>query len=265
MDLAGIAQQHQRELGELDKEIIGFILDNQAATEHMNIIELADAVHTSKSTILRLTKKLGFTGFSEFKYFLKQNRVSDSYKGPNVDSVATQISDITRTLDYLKSQDMTKLLQKMDDSETIYCYGTGYSQRKVIEEFSKLMICVEKRVIILPNKTEFDISMPMIKKTDLVIFASLSGETDDVKENLDILAMRGITTAAITSFGDNYFSRKADYSLFYYATPIIVGRKSFISESLIGLSCAMDYLFRKYGEFTKHADQKNESTKQHET
>lgn len=260
MDLAGIVQQHQRELGELDKEIIGFILEKQVAIENMSIIELADAVHTSKSTILRLTKKIGFTGFSEFKYFLKQNRISDSYKGPKVDSMEAQISDITRTIDYLKSQDMTELLQKIDNSETIYCYGTGYSQRKVIEEFSKLMICVEKRVIILPNKTEFDISMPMIKKSDLVIFASLSGETEDVKENLDILAMRGITTTAVTSFGDNYFSRKADYSLFYYSTPIIVGRKSFVSESLIGLSCAMDFLFRKYGEFTKHDNQKNKRT-----
>lgn len=258
MNLSGIVQQHQKDLGELDKEILSYILKNQAEIENMSIIDLADSVHTSKSTILRLTKKIGFSGFSEFKYFLKQSAASKSYVGPDVDIIESQMSDITRTIEYAKSLDLKKMLQAIYDAETIYCYGTGYSQRKVIEEFSKLMICVEKRVIVLPNKTEFDMSMPMIKSKDLVIFVSLSGETENVRENMITLTMRDVPTIAITSFGDNYFSRTADYSLFYYITSVIVGEKSFIANSLIGLNCLMDFVFRKYGEFSRYVNKENQ-------
>lgn len=77
MNLVSIIQQHQKELGDLDKEILSYILENQQEVEKMSIIELGEQVHTSKSTILRLTKKIGFSGFSEFKYFLKQSPEND--------------------------------------------------------------------------------------------------------------------------------------------------------------------------------------------
>ena len=109
----------------------------------------------------------------------------------------------------------------------------------------------EKKVILIPNKTEFDIAMPMIKSKDVFIIASLSGETEEIKENLLNIRIRKVPLISITAFGDNYISKNSDYNLFYYATPIVVGEESFVGTSLIGLSIAMDFLFRKYGEYTK--------------
>ncbi|MHC5248622.1 MurR/RpiR family transcriptional regulator [Enterococcus sp. LJL90] len=256
MNLETIARQHQKDLGELDQEILAYIIDNQALVTKMSIIELGEAVHTSKSTILRLTKKIGFTGFSEFKYFIKQNQQEDT-TAAKVDIFDAQQQDIQRTIAYLDNVDFSRILQEMHRSETIYCYGTGYSQRKIVDEFSKMMMAVEKRVICLPNSTEFDMAMPMIKKADMVIFVSLSGETEEVKENLISLKMRGITTMAFTAFGDNFFSKNADYALFYYITPIAVGKKSYVT-SLVSLSCGMDYLFRKFGEFLYDLNESDE-------
>lgn len=255
MNLENLIQQHQKDLGELDREILKYILNNKNVVIGMNIIELADKVHVSKSTVLRLTKKIGFTGFSEFKYYLKQNQSNSTQEVADVDVLAAQISDIERTLSYVRSQDCSELLRAIEKAETIYCYGTGYSQRKVLEEFGKLMIIFEKRVIILPNKTEFDMAMPMIRTGDLTVFASLSGETEEVKENLSTLKLRGVPTLAITVFGDNYFVKNADFSLFYFVTPIVVGLKASVASSLIGLNCLIDFLFRKYGDYIRYANQ----------
>lgn len=250
MNLEMIIQQHKQELSLLDKEILEYILAHQDKVGNMSIVELGNEVHTSKSTIMRLTQKIGFSGFSEFKYFIRQNLLASvSVSIQKVDFMELQKSDIKRTIDYLETLDLNDFLKKLDEAETIYCYGTGYSQQKAVEEFGKSMLYFEKKMILLPNKTEFDMAMPMISKQDILICASLSGETEEIKQNLDILSMRHIPILSISGFGDNYFSRVADFSLFYYSTPFIMGGKPCIANSLIGLNILLDYIFRKYGEY----------------
>lgn len=79
-----------------------------------------------------------------------------------------------------------------------------------------MMLSMEKRVIVLPNKTEFDMVMPMITAEDCVIIASLSGETENVKENLTTFAIRQIPVLTLSAPGDNYFARHSTFHLTYY-------------------------------------------------
>ncbi len=74
-----------------------------------------------------------------------------------------------------------------------------------------MMLSMEKRVIVLPNKTEFDMVMPMITAEDCVIIASLSGETENVKENLTTFAIRQIPVLTLSAPGDNYFARHSTF------------------------------------------------------
>lgn len=253
MTLEVIIRQNQGILSQLDKEILDYILSNQDTVMGMSIIELENEVHASKSTIMRLTQKIGFSGFSEFKYFLRQSNLNtNNPPEQKVDLIALQENDIKKTIEYLKSLDLQEMLHTIYQSDMMYCYGTGYSQRKVVEEFSKSMLHFEKKVILLPNKTEFDMAMPMISKKDIVICASLSGETEEIKANLDIIATRNIPIISISAFGDNYFSQIARFVLFYYCTPFMVAKKSQAASSLIGLNVLFDYLFRKYGEYIQN-------------
>lgn len=71
MTLEELITKHQKALGDLDKTILRYVLDNKKEVQQLGITELATATYTSKSTVLRLVRKLGFAGFSEFKYFLK--------------------------------------------------------------------------------------------------------------------------------------------------------------------------------------------------
>ena len=84
MELEGIINGHFHELNENEKAIIEYIIKNKANCQEMTIIELAKETLTSKSSILRLTQKLGFSGYSEFKYSIrkdisKQNNVGQEY------------------------------------------------------------------------------------------------------------------------------------------------------------------------------------------
>lgn len=250
MKLQILIHQHQSDLSILDREILAYILKNEGAISKLNIIDLAERVHVSKSSILRLTKKLGFSGYSEFKYFMRHQQSTEPLIRPDKSIFDKQMDDILATLNYMKKVDLSVINQLFDASKTIYCYATGFSQKKAIEEFSKMMLSMEKRVIVLPNKTEFDMVMPMITAEDCVIIASLSGETETIKENISTFSIRHIPVLSLTAPGDNYFARHTTYHLTYFCDLFQIGPKKIPTQSLIGLHCLVDYLIRSYGEFT---------------
>lgn len=245
MNLKTLMQKHQKNLSEMDWSILGYILENEQEVMGLSIIELGGKVHSSKSSILRLTKKLGFSGYSEFKYFMRQSK-QNNIGTTGTDLIALQTKDIENTVKLAQQTDFTAFCAAIQHANTVYCYATGYSQRKVIEEFSKMLMICDKRSIIIPVKTELDISMSMITKEDIVLFVSLSGETDDVKENILSLNARKIPIATITAFSHNYFAEHAQYAYFYYSTPFTVSGKEHIAQSLVGLSVLVDLIYRKY-------------------
>lgn len=103
MKLQHLIHQHASKLSDLDNDIIQFIIEHSDEVIDLSITELADKVHISKSSILRLTKKLGFSGYSEFKYFLRQEQ-NTQFISETADAIYDkQQQDINRTLQYLRS------------------------------------------------------------------------------------------------------------------------------------------------------------------
>lgn len=259
MTLEQLIHQHLEELSELDKDILQFMLANPEKVQSSGIMELADLVHASKSSVLRTTKKLGFSGYSELKYFLRHSKENDPINNKEQDIFEQQYDDIKKTIEYMKSVNLEPINEMFDKSQIIYCYATGFSQRNAIDEFYKMMLNIDKRVLVLPNKTELDMVMPMISKEDCVVVVSLSGETDEVKENLTSFEVRKIPVLAVTAVGDNYFARHSTFHLNYYCDYFVVGKRKIQAQSLIGLNCLMDYLSRSHGVYTLERGERNDS------
>ena len=55
-----------------DREVLNRILRNKAQSAGMNSTELAAFCHVSRTTLIRLFKKLGIGGFAEFRLLLKE-------------------------------------------------------------------------------------------------------------------------------------------------------------------------------------------------
>lgn len=247
MKLQSLIHQHSNELSDSDLIILQYIVENTKEVSQLSILDLAERVHSSKSSVLRLSKKLGFTGYSEFKYFLRQEEQTVLLVENERLIYEKQVDDIKRTLDYIQSVDLRPINELLDNSKTIYCYSTGFSQKKPLEEFSKMMLSLGKRVLILPNKTELDMAMPMITREDCFLISSVSGETEDVKENLTTFNMRNIPVVSMTTAGNNYFARHSTHHLNYYCTPFTIGKQHGEMISLVTLHCLIDYLYRSYG------------------
>jgi DNA-binding MurR/RpiR family transcriptional regulator len=60
-----------RKLNELETLVFDFIIKSPEQVQQMTIRDLAGQVHVSTSTIVRLCSKLGFDGWADLKFFLK--------------------------------------------------------------------------------------------------------------------------------------------------------------------------------------------------
>ncbi|EEB36727.1 putative transcriptional regulator GlvR [Anaerococcus hydrogenalis DSM 7454] len=107
MKLEELIKKNKEKFTQTDLAIADFLMDNKNDELDLSINELAKKCLTSRTSILRFTQKIGFGGYSEFKYFLKQK-------------------DHTKK-DQTKEDDkkLNQILESLDKSNNIFIYGNG--------------------------------------------------------------------------------------------------------------------------------------------
>lgn len=95
-----------------------------------SINDVADKCHTSRTSVLRLAKKLGFKGYSELKYYLSS---VDIKKDQKEEVLPTEKS-------YQISDDLKEVFDKLLSSKNIYIYGNGDYEEIISLYIKKLLL-----------------------------------------------------------------------------------------------------------------------------
>lgn len=254
--MIGLKEGDQQMLHELINKYAEFLTDNDyhilsyvekepERVANMTIMEFSQQCNMSKSSILRMTKKLGFSGYSEFKYYLKESSAKNDSSG-NVFELSE--NDIKRTVQLFDNQDKQPIYSLIDEAETIYAYGTGWGQQNALQELSRYLLSMDKRVYLIPSLRELQVASKNMSSDDLVIIASLSGDLDEVTSDLKKISHQGVPTLSITSFKNNHLAELSTYQLYFQSTDFgfayNVAHKSFI-----GLHAIIDLLVRGYLDY----------------
>lgn len=134
--LDGIINQNYAKLNHLDLRILGYIQNHLHESTTLSIAKLAEKCNVSTATVLRTTQKLNFSGYSEFKYFLKSDDVQEEKQ--DVDAIEILNQDIAQTIKmFQQNGQIQEIYQKMDEAENIYAYGTGQGQRLMLQEMAR--------------------------------------------------------------------------------------------------------------------------------
>lgn len=235
-------------LNENDLEIISSIKELKDQLDRISITELAKNIHSSKSTISRVSQKLGFSGYSELKYALKNSKTIGKEDNHH-DYKLLLKNDILNTIKLTEQTNFITLVQEIYKANIVFCYGTGNSQRMALEEFSRLLMTVDKKSIVIPVSAELRMSLSMMTKRDLLIISSLSGETHELVEIYPQIKSTKIKITSITNFSSNYLSQNSDLSYYYYSSKFF-GPKSKANYSLSSLSILLDVIYREYLSFS---------------
>ncbi|MEH6986502.1 MurR/RpiR family transcriptional regulator [Cytobacillus firmus] len=223
-----------KDLNQSEKEILSFLIESRIDDQQLSIRKAADELFVSTTSIIRLCKKLGFSGYSEFVYNLglKVKKVHSSDAGsveeihlPMEAGIGEFIKNIRTTFDYIDEESIQEFLNEIEKHKMIYFYGAGFSTlfsnylAKKLELFGYYVSNTstsDSRAIFFNN----------IQKYRLMIVFSRSGETSKVIEKVQIAKEKGLKTVLFTGNDKSTTAKLADI-VFTILDPTIESQREF--------------------------------------
>lgn len=217
MLLDHLLNKYYDHLNDNDLHIINIMHNNMSQLPTMKIQELSQLTHTSISTIHRLVKKLGFEGYSDFKFYTKLKSQENTKQVEQTHSI---IEDVQRTIEHLDMLDYDVLNTLIDAAPLIYIFGTGMAQQNVARDAQRHLLSISKKVILLNDENELNMAIDQMTQDDLMFIISLSGETQNIMQPIHILKARQLNYVSITTLHDNFIAQNAKFNIYVSSTPL---------------------------------------------
>lgn len=235
-----------QDLNETDKSIISVIMEHLNDIPNMGIEELSKLCNYSRTSILRTSKKLGFSGYSELRSYVRwEVKQSAEQKITSIPKIESDIEQTLLELENDKSVDT--IIENIISCRRIFIYGTGEGQKNCANEIQRLFMQVGLYSIVIRASKEFEIISKELTSEDMVIVISLSGNIDKYNESIQLLKMKKVLIVSMTELSANPLASIADHRLYAVASEIPLKNSephvSFVPFYLLG-----EYLFRKYLE-----------------
>ncbi|WP_258358685.1 MurR/RpiR family transcriptional regulator [Moorella sulfitireducens] len=241
----------QPSLRSAEARVAEWILDKPHEIIHLSITELAEKCNVAEATIVRLCKKLGYSGFQEVKISLARDLVepiksiheevlpTDDFRTMATKvfhSAMQSLSDTLKILDYTELERAIRTIAKARKTDF---YGVAGSSFVALDAHHKMF----KSGLLSASYNDPHmqiISASFLTNQDVAVGISHSGSTKDTIESLKVAKKAGATTICITSFMKSPITKVADIKL------VVAARETtFRSEAMaarIAQLCLIDLI-----------------------
>lgn len=188
-----------------------YIDKNKEEVMDLSINEVSDKTFVSTATVMRVAKKLGFSGFAELKYILKQELENEEKQAKKTPTGLTEIktgilNDIIQTSDIIDHDDIKKVAEILKSDKRIHLFAKGLTLN--VMEYASKQLQTAHRPVYLYNDTHIAyINAEAFGNDDVIFLASLSGKTHQIIRMAQIAKSRGATIITITGRRANELSK----------------------------------------------------------
>ncbi len=123
-------QKNYESFTKTEQEIAIYILNHPLEVARKPIIDVAESANTSKTAMIRFTQKIGYSGFSEFRFDLSRSLMRSTEQEENIqgDSIINDIGDayiscIQQLKTSLSQDDLDKIAKKLMSARRIKTIG----------------------------------------------------------------------------------------------------------------------------------------------
>ncbi|MBO5788493.1 MAG: MurR/RpiR family transcriptional regulator [Clostridia bacterium] len=201
------AQLLYGEMGSSEKRIADYLLAHADAPEPMSITELAQKCNSSEATIVRFSRRLGFSGYQEFKISLAQEspRAIVSPTIEEADDCFTIFDKIVndaylsleRTKKTISAESLGEASELISGANRIVLIGLG-SSASVAEDMAGKLLRAGCQVVAYSDTHMQAIAVSFVGPGDVVVGISHSGASKDIVESLRAARLKGAATICIT-------------------------------------------------------------------
>lgn len=214
--------------------IVGHLLQNITMLTDANIEDIAQKCYSSPATMSRLSRKLGYKGFSDFKNsissaakrYMYLNRIipmpSQTGTESKLDSFFQIVQEQIRNMQSELDQAMLfSIVEKLHASEKVFFYSYGYVLSELTLQQNLLM--EGKQSMLFSRAVDQAANARLLDKSCMVIM--IMPDTRDavvVDEILTEVKRNGACVLLLTTSRHAYFKKYADYSYDYDGIGYIV-------------------------------------------
>lgn len=197
-DIYKIADNYK--LTETERQILEYILKNIDNVLDKGVREVAQANYTSATTIIKLSKKLGYTGYVDMLYrlnfIIKNNKKNQE-----------RTSDITSFIDEIDKSTIDSFIDNLikHRQDIIYITGTGFSS-PIVDFFCRKMLVLGFKCIKTNSYGVYDNNQI---GGALVIGISKSGETESVTKVIDYAAKNKLDIITFTGRPNSHMAKQS--------------------------------------------------------
>lgn len=194
-----------------EKIIADYILEHQSSIIDLTAQDIADKTYTSKSTVIRLCKKIGCKGYKEFQKILllefnlyektnKTNKSVDSHSTlKDVSSTLPPLYDslIEKTYMQLDYKQLERIIKQILKSTYVEIYGTGISYSLALDCAFKLnSIGINAQALSGLNEHAVE-TLIKIQKNPVAIMLSFTGNNKNMCSIARVLRRSGVYVIGI--------------------------------------------------------------------
>jgi len=181
------------------------ILEDLKLVQTCSIQDLSETIGVTKTTIMRFTQKIGYSGYSEFKYAVinyvnsSENRKTNEEKGIayGENAYADTIRLIHHTADEKKMKELAKRIVK---AKSVYLAGMINSHVSAMQMYYSLLMFGIRGTVLDSSVAVRSVDM-CVTKQDLVLIYSVSGKSEIMKQLAQLKESSGCGMILITSTG----------------------------------------------------------------
>ena len=189
-------------LSKTEKKVAEYILNNPSDILPLFISELSETCGVSDASIVRFSKKLGFSGYHQLKIAVAQESGVRAV-GANITSNDTAYDiycSLEKTKLSLRAEDLQACCDKILCADKILIFGLGNSASVAMDASHKLFRLGFNAIAYTDNHMQAIASAHTDEKS-VVIGISHSGHSKDVIDSMRVAKSNGATTIALTNHG----------------------------------------------------------------
>lgn len=214
-----------KSLSDGELSILRFVYEHIEDVLHMSIQELSAKVAYSTSTILRFTKKLGFSGFAEFKYALRSEVQEDDAQKPKTQEVLSNrilmdnlYTDMEGTSKLIANEQLERMFHYLDSEDPIYLWAPGGVTSILIDYLEKLLFAIGRQNVYRMESSKMgEHIIRMLDKHNILFVISTTGAFAPTMRLVKLANMNDIPVISITPYTNNTIANMATLNFRFFA------------------------------------------------
>jgi DNA-binding MurR/RpiR family transcriptional regulator len=204
----------EMELNDTEDDIIDYIRNHRKEIKNYSIQKIAQELYIAPNSLMRLSKKLGYSGFAELKFAI-QNESQPQNKTLSRQLMELLPGNIVKTLDIIDEGQVEQVASIMRKARCCIFAGVGDSTY-FCELLGKNLRCIDHSVQYYQQIHDMIYAVEHGSKEDALIIISARGENERLIKLAQRGKEKGMKVISITHMSKNELAGVAEYNLYFW-------------------------------------------------